>query len=186
METVKRMPVCRIWNKQQKEWLDTDCCPMCGLPKSQWKRRTDWLCCSKECTKKYSEEVIFIWQYWKEKAFIRDKFTCKNCGIQPLREYEFNSTYWNGNFAEFKKWQEQRSIFKEWKGTTAILFQPEALVGDHIEPISCGGEEYDLNNVQTLCVKCNKIKTREDMKKIALYRKKNPNQTELNISPSVN
>jgi len=180
------MPVFYKLTEQQKIWLNTNCCPICGLPKDQWKRRTDWRFCSKECTKKNSEENVFIWQLFREKAFIRDKYTCVKCGSQPLSEYEFNPNYWNNNFTEFKEWQEQRSIFKEWKGTTAILFCPEQLIGDHIIPISVMGEEYNLDNVQTLCIECNKIKTKEDMKKIALYRKKNPEQTELNISPAVN
>lgn len=47
-----------------------------------------------------------------------------------------------------------------------------ALVGDHILPISLGGEEWDLKNVQTLCLECNKEKTREDRKKIDALRRK--------------
>ena len=37
--------------------------------------------------------------------------------------------------------------------------------------VALGGEEFDINNVQTLCIKCNKIKTRQDMKDIAKARK---------------
>jgi 5-methylcytosine-specific restriction endonuclease McrA len=54
------------------------------------------------------------------------------------------------------------------------------LIGDHIIPIAIGGEEYDLENVQTLCIKCNKIKTKEDIKKIALYRRQDKHQSKLN------
>ena len=45
------------------------------------------------------------------------------------------------------------------------------LIGDHIKPIALGGDEWDLNNIQTLCIKCNKVKTKEDMKKIAKQRR---------------
>lgn len=44
-------------------------------------------------------------------------------------------------------------------------------IGDHIIPIALGGEEFDINNVQTLCKKCDKIKTSEDLKKIAKQRR---------------
>ena len=42
---------------------------------------------------------------------------------------------------------------------------------DHILPIALGGEEFDQANLQLLCKDCNKIKTRQDMKNIALGRK---------------
>lgn len=53
------------------------------------------------------------------------------------------------------------------------------LIGDHIIPIAIGGEEYELDNVQTLCKPCNKIKTKKDMAEIALYRKKSSEQIEI-------
>lgn len=140
METIKRMPICRILTQQQKIWLENNCCPICGLPKEEWKRRTDWTCCSVDCSNKYSKECFRVWQYWKVKAFERDKYTCVKC--------------------------------KEEK-------EQSQLIADHIIPIAIGGEEYDLKNVQTLCINCNKIKTKEDMKKIALYRNKDKEQREL-------
>lgn len=44
------------------------------------------------------------------------------------------------------------------------------LIGDHIHPIATGGEEWDMNNIQTLCIPCNKKKTKGDMGKIAQLR----------------
>ncbi len=46
------------------------------------------------------------------------------------------------------------------------------LIGDHIIPIALEGDEWDLENVQTLCIKCNKIKNAKDAKKIAKERRK--------------
>lgn len=45
------------------------------------------------------------------------------------------------------------------------------VIADHIIPIALGGDEWDINNIQTLCEKCNKIKTKEDQKKIAELRR---------------
>jgi len=142
MKTIQRTPIFYKLTKEQKEWLKTNCCPICGLPKSEWKRRTDWRCCSKECTNKWCD-LTYIWQYFKLKAFKRDKYSCIKCGKKPMQ--------------------------KTYEGK--MIPDTSKLIGDHIIPIAIGGEEYDLDNVQTLCIKCNKIKTKKDMKKIALYRK---------------
>jgi len=34
-----------------------------------------------------------------------------------------------------------------------------------------GGDEWDINNIQTLCIDCNKIKTAQDHKDIAKQRR---------------
>ena len=149
METIKRMPICRILTNQQRGWLDNNCCPICGLSKNEWKRRTDWTCCSTDCTKKYSEEVVFVWQYWKLKVFERDNYSCVKCGERPTE--------------------------KTYEGK--IVPDTSKLIGDHIIPISIGGEEYEMGNVQTLCQNCNKIKTKKDMKMISIFKKTSPNQT---------
>lgn len=44
--------------------------------------------------------------------------------------------------------------------------------GDHIIPIALGGEEFDLDNVQTLCYHCHKRKTKSDVFNIALKKRK--------------
>ena len=59
------------------------------------------------------------------------------------------------------------------KEVTGIeVYDGGKLIADHIEPIALGGDEWDENNIQTLCIKCNKIKTKEDAKKIAIERKR--------------
>lgn len=45
------------------------------------------------------------------------------------------------------------------------------LEADHITPIALGGDEWDLDNLQTLCNDCHRIKTKEDIRKIAQLRK---------------
>lgn len=151
MKTIQRRPIVYILTKKQQKWLDTNCCPICGLPKKKWKRRTDWRCCSTDCTKEFSEVVVFIWQFFKLKAFERDNYSCVKCGEKPLE--------------------------KTYEGK--MVSDTSKLIGDHIIPISIGGEEYNLKNVQTLCEKCNKIKTKRDFKKIALYKKQPLEQTKL-------
>lgn len=124
----------KIIPKKQLERIKKNQCPVCALPKSEWKRRTDWRCCSVKCTAKFWKTYIsYGWGDIRWKVLQRDKFHCVKCGF---------------------------------KG------KAEELVGDHIKPIALGGDEWDLKNIQTLCIKCNKIKTTKDAKKIAKQRRK--------------
>lgn len=50
-------------------------------------------------------------------------------------------------------------------------YRNPTMIADHIIPIALGGEQWDINNLQTLCEDCNKIKTREDMQKITIARR---------------
>lgn len=136
--------------KVPKEWKERIAraeCPCCGKPKSEWKRRKDWRCCSQECTEKFNKECFKYWITLRSQAFERDKNTCVKC----KRKFELCSS----------------------------------LIGDHIIPIALGGEEYSLDNIQTLCIDCNKIKTAEDIKKIAELRsieKKQKGNAQLNTT----
>lgn len=40
------------------------------------------------------------------------------------------------------------------------------LICDHIIPIALGGEDLDPDNLQTLCINCNELKTKMDIQKI--------------------
>ena len=127
-----------------KSRIERNECPGCGLPKESWKRRKDWRACSKECTTLYVDSMLYIgWQDLRLKAFKRDNFTCVKCGLNPRR--------------------------KSHEGATTS--DASKLVGDHIIPIALGGEEWDIDNVQTLCLSCNKLKIAEDAKKIGEFRR---------------
>lgn len=51
------------------------------------------------------------------------------------------------------------------------------LIADHIKAIAIGGDEWDINNIQTLCPECHKIKTAIDAKKISKLREIEKKQT---------
>lgn len=77
------------------------------------------------------------------------------------------------------KWKSQnqnrRDVFKRDNNickTCNKQFPNNQLIADHIIPIALGGEEFELNNIQTLCLDCNKIKTAQDMKVITEYHRK--------------
>lgn len=78
------------------------------------------------------------------------------------------------------KWKSQqqnrRNAFKRDKNICKMCnkkYTDEQLIADHILPIALGGGEFDLDNIQTLCIECNKIKTKEDMIKISDNRRLN-------------
>lgn len=126
-------------------------CPSCGKPKSKWKRSTRWYCCSKKCTAKFHKYFYVVgWPDLRNKVFKRDKFTCVNCGTKPTKEYESFSSGKTESYPDYSK-----------------------LIADHIKPISLGGEQWDPINVQTLCIQCNKIKTKKDAGDIAKERRIN-------------
>ena len=137
----------RNYSELAKQRIDNNECPACGKPKSEWTRRTDWTCCSKECSEKFynEQQSIQSWETTKSMAFKRDNYTCVWCGKRFAKTY----SHLDKEFADTSK-----------------------LIGDHIIPIAVGGAEFDINNVQTLCIACNKIKTKRDMHRIALFRKR--------------
>ena len=92
------------------------------------------------------------WQALRVKALKRDNYCCVKCGKQPRRiskDIDDDGKYVN----------------------TDCGVDESKLIGDHIKAIALGGDEWDIKNIQTLCPKCNKIKTKQDHKKIAQLRK---------------
>lgn len=129
-----------------EERIKNNQCPNCGKPKSEWNRRTTWKCCSVDCTKNFWKEhdKSFSWSGQRLKALRRDDFTCRECE----NRFAYHSERFNIDFEIDNK-----------------------LEVDHIVPVCIGGASLDLDNLQTLCIECHKIKTKSDMKLIADYRK---------------
>ena len=120
-------------SKQSLQRFRNNECPVCGKPKCEWNRRTDWRCCSTVCTQAWCDNkdneyyLALFWPDIRMKAFVRDNFTCVDC--------------------------KEKS-------------QASKLCGDHIIPLALGGAEFDIENVQTLCIPCHKKKTKKDIAEI--------------------
>jgi len=133
-----------------KNRIDLDQCPSCSKPKAEWTRRRDWRCCSKECTRLWQKSFIhYGWGEFRIKVFRRDNFTCVECGLVSNQMM----SHWTG--AEFERIPNMRNY-----------------VADHIIPIALGGGEFEMENIQTLCRPCNKIKTKNDAEDIARERRR--------------
>ncbi len=139
----------RVFDPIAEQRIKDNQCPNCGLPKEKWERRTDWRCCSKECTGDFWKDHVEIldWSVTRSMVFKRDNYSCKMC---------------NKRFVNVAKYPPHKG--EEYA-------QSEMLIGDHIVPIAVGGSEFDMENIQTLCIDCNKIKTKEDMGLIAESRR---------------
>lgn len=149
-------------------------CPICEKPKKDWTRRKDWRCCSGECTDKLTQEIIYGWPELRLKVFKRDNFSCVKCGAVSKKEQVIHPSN--------KEWYHKRyiifEIIKEDEiAVRCFLGEPSGLIADHIKPIALGGVESDIDNCQTLCIVCNKIKTGQDIAQINRVRKLNPEQT---------
>lgn len=132
-----------IMSKEWEERIRNSKCPVCGKHKDFWSRRKDWTCCSTNCTDEYQREVIYGWGQLREKVFMRDNYLCVKCK-------------------------------KKGNPNDVVGFQnnDKGLVADHIIPIALGGEQWNINNIQTLCINCDKSKTKIDHKNIGVLRKK--------------
>lgn len=155
-----------IIHEPAKTWVTEDKCGGCGKPKTEWKRSTRWKCCSTECTEKYVRECTsFGWGDFRLRVFKRDKFTCAICGQKPIpMQTEYTKTY--TSIGEHDGWTHKKvPIIDPTEYDYASM-----LIGDHIHPIALGGDEWNLDNIQTLCKECNKKKTKKDIGKIAQLR----------------
>ena len=132
-------------------------CLWCGKDLSFDMRRISF-CCSDHSDLYHNN---FDWnQNIRHNIFTRDNYTCIKCGYKKS-DYDFIRKM---NWGERREYKE-----KHWG---RIKYNIPELEADHIIAIKLGGDVFDMNNLQTLCEVCHKAKTKEDMKKIVLARKR--------------
>ena len=107
------------------------------------------------------------WPGLRARALKRDNYTCVKCSDNRR---DVVVTIKSRQIINWNKWHPE----KEWKPKYKGMIEETVnnLIGDHIIPIALGGDEFDLSNIQTLCLKCNKIKTSQDAQDIAKQRRK--------------
>lgn len=102
----------------------------------------------------------------KHKISNRTRNYCSNHSFRDMRQF----TTW----AVLRRKVLERDNYKCVKCGTKETFKLgiSNLVADHILAIALGGNEWDINNIETLCNNpCNKIKTANDAKEIAKLRR---------------
>lgn len=146
------------------------------------KKKRKW--CSDECSQLSFWERN--WEGLRLIVFIRDNYQCTHCNV-ALYKRQSNSLYFvKPNVVEGAPILKERAN-DDWSFALCKLFDkygtayPEyyhrswengryedmpdsiqSLEVDHIEPIFKGGNPLDINNMQALCPKCHKAKTKID------------------------
>ena len=141
--------------------------PICDELRQKYKTSNNTRNYCKDHT--YQDMYEFTsWVGLREKVLRRDNYTCVKCGDNRR---DVVVTIKSKQMVNWNEWKPN----KEFKPRYEIREREETsnnLIGDHIIPIALGGDEFDINNIQTLCLKCNKIKTAKDIKDIAILRRK--------------
>lgn len=129
-----------------KTRLNRKQCPICGTPALQ-----NYQCCSKTCSSKWKnkkqEYGIQTATELRRQILERDGYRCVKCGKQPVKTIITSRTHL-GN------------------ATTRKIIDTDKLIADHIIPLALGGEQFNPENIQTLCSECNRQKTEQDIQKI--------------------
>lgn len=180
------------WQKK----IDKGICPVCGGKNHRGTDQRPYYCCSKECTKGFWKKACWS-NVLRGRCFERDNHTCQKCGTNNKA-----SEAWQ---ERFEKWLEpyykklpkgftRSGYYGQWfsKELGRITTPAEVythLTGDkcpktvyfeadHIVPVALGGDQYDLNNYQTLCERCHGRKTAREAKQFAAARQGRQTLTE--------
>jgi len=155
--------------------IATGLCPVCSKPQNEWQRSKTWRCCSKECTIEYGKNIFWGWPALRRAAIKRDG-KCVKCGrvetiTKELMESDIQRYYDMYEIVLLKTFIKYEEKYDDTTWEVQLLDMSKYVV-DHIVPISMSGDEWAIENLQTLCQECNKIKTRIDMGNIAKLRLK--------------
>jgi 5-methylcytosine-specific restriction endonuclease McrA len=133
----------RQYTPEEKERLSRDACPHCGRERSHFSPGHEHtLCCQASCTLEY---------YFKGRSTI--------AAMRWLvRDEQGGKCAWC-----------KREVREP--GTIECVVNPHPYILDHIRPIAMGGDQWARDNLQVLCVRCNRVKTARDMGKIAHWKK---------------
>jgi 5-methylcytosine-specific restriction endonuclease McrA len=111
------------------------------------------------------EHETYSWGEFRDKVLKRDGYRCKQCGTIPTKSWQHGIGCTDCKDDPLFLRQDI-----EYREGVCVAIDPSQLIADHIIPIALGGDEWDINNIQTLCIKCNKKKTARDMADIAKLR----------------
>jgi len=131
------------------------CCRWCGTGVKPPRRTM----CSPECV--HELQLRTNGRYLRDCIYKRDKGTCQICQIDT-KNIANEALKLNGD--DKKIFLKKNSISlkrKIWK----IKHGGGLWDADHIIPVKDGGGLCGLDNIRTLCIKCNKVVTKDSYKK---------------------
>ena len=112
--------------------------------------------CSAECV--HQHRLRTQPRYLRQCCYDRDKGICSNCGIDTKQTAKMARSFTTGS-------EELKGFLKQYNITIKRKIHKRKLGGglwdaDHINPVVQGGGLCGLENIQTLCIACHKIKTK--------------------------
>jgi 5-methylcytosine-specific restriction endonuclease McrA len=129
------------------EWV----CLNCGLSLAFNKKRKAY--CSEDCKDKFFQLHYKDWTSVKYAVYERDVWKCKKCGATVRFGNYFTRSLSGATLAIQMEWIEQSNVSANC---------------DHIIPLWKGGLDWtndpEYKNLQTLCAKCHRKKTSEELK----------------------
>jgi 5-methylcytosine-specific restriction enzyme A len=87
--------------------------------------------------------------YVREQVFVRDKGVCAVCRVDTVREQRR---------LRYSRGSNRQALLAHW-GLRARV-RKSLWDADHILPVAEGGGECDLDNIQTLCLRCHREATK--------------------------
>lgn len=124
--------------------------------------------------RKQFEIIIFS---WAQKYL--DKSICPVCQEKPVRtglrtcSPKCNNKFYK-NCCIVNDWSQLKAKALKRDNYQCVVYgcqETKNLEVDHITAIALGGDEWDLNNLQTLCFEHHKVKTKEDIRLITQKKK---------------
>ena len=168
--------------QEWKDRLERRACPVCGKERKDFDGRHRGY----QKKEKIQNKTMFCEMYGRDPE--PDELE-RWYGGTPCCSHDCTAAYWGA----CKSWQEhRRQIFRErhgicakcgydltkypaWDGDprlpTSKFIQGRDWVLDHILPIALGGSMWDPANHQILCEVCNKVKTANDLNRIAAWKR---------------
>jgi 5-methylcytosine-specific restriction endonuclease McrA len=88
--------------------------------------------------------------YLREQVFLRDKGVCAVCRVDTVRELRR---------LRYSRGKNRLALMAHWGLRTRV--RRSLWDADHIVPVIEGGGECDLENIQTLCLRCHREATKK-------------------------
>ena len=129
------------------------------LPKRRQKYCSDN--CSFEWATKHSHRLL------RSKLIKKYRGKCAICNKIPTKRENRYPHLTDKEWKEIKQFAYAIKFTNEY----ALLLDNTQLILDHKVPIALGGAEFEEDNLQILCLDCNKKKTKYDFSEISKARK---------------
>ena len=127
---------------EEKERLARRACPVCGRERPAFPDGGEAICCQPSCSSLYWREERPTVGQMRRLVLLEQEGKCARCHMEIRKS---------------------RTAGDRGPAHYFIL--------DHIRPIAMGGDQWDVHNLQVLCLRCNRIKTARDMCAIARWKR---------------